>query len=200
MYAYFDIDEHIMLRLERLIRQGKIATIREKRAIPVEMGLADEGEKYPHDGIVDFINNRIDPTTGTLQIRGVFSNPGLNTTHLRLLAPGMFVRIRLPIGDPHPAILVPRAAICSDQGKKYLLVVNDEDVAEYRPVTLGPQQPGGLQVVIPVGMVRTKAGLRSAEAEGLPGKATSQSIRADDWIIVDGLQQAQPGIKVETHK
>jgi multidrug efflux system membrane fusion protein len=199
IYAYFDIDEHTMLRVERLIREGKIATIREKRAIPVEMGLADESEEYPHDGVVDFVNNRIDPATGTLQIRGVFSNPSLNTRNLRLLKPGMFVRIRLPTGGPHRAIVVPQAAICSDQGKKYLLAVHD-GVVEYRPVTLGAQQPEGLQVAIPVAMVRTETGLRAAESEGPPGKATTQSIEPHTWIIVGGLQQVRPGMKVEMRK
>ena len=201
IYAYFDIDEHTMLQVERLLQEGKITAVREGREIPVEMGLADEGEKYPHEGTIDFINNRIDPTTGTLQIRGVFANPKLNAEKkkLRLLSPGMFVRIRLPIGDPYKALLVPQAAICNDQGKKYLLVVNAKNTVEYRPITLGPEQPGGLQVVLPVNMVHTPKGLAPAKAEGLPNKDTVASLKADDRVIVAGVQRVRPGIKVQAN-
>ena len=199
IYGYFDIDEHTMLQVERLLQEGKISAVREGREIPVEMGLADEGNKYPHEGTVDFINNRIDPTTGTLQIRGVFANPRLNTAQKkrRLLSPGMFVRIRLPIGDPYQALIVPQAAICNDQGKKYLLVVNAKNTVEYRPITLGPEQPGGLQVVLPVAMVHTKEDLAPAKAAGLPDKNTVASLKADDLIIVAGVQRAKPGMKVQ---
>ena len=82
------------------------------------MALADEGDEFPHQGTVDFINNRISPTTGTLEIRGVFDNPLLSDNETRMFKPGMFVRIRVPVGDPFEAVLVPQAAIGTDQGRQ----------------------------------------------------------------------------------
>jgi len=196
MYAYFDIDEHTLLRIERLIQQGKVNRRDEKEGFSVELGLADEGNRYPHNGRIDFINNRINPTTGTLQARGTYANPALDYKNYRLLTPGMFVRVRLPIGEPHSAILVPQAAIGTDQGKKYLLVVNDQNVVEYRPVTLGAQQPDTFQVVLPVKMIRTKDGLRPAD-ENLPThEKTVDSIASTDRIILLGLQRVHAGMKV----
>ena len=95
------------------------------------------------------MNNQIDPTTGTLQVRGVIKNP--KPEHgPRVFAPGMFLRVRLPIGEEHPALLVPQAAIGTDQGQKFVLVVNAENMVEFRPIKVGEEQAGGMQVAIPV--------------------------------------------------
>ncbi len=108
----------------------------------------------------------------------------------------MFVRIRLPIGSPHEAILVPQDAVGTDQGKKYLKVVGDKNVVEYRPITLGAQQPDGLQVVIPAKMVRTKDGLRQADKKTSAGGKTIDSIKLGERIIVGGLQFVHAGMHV----
>ncbi|NLE36421.1 MAG: efflux RND transporter periplasmic adaptor subunit, partial [Pirellulaceae bacterium] len=187
MYAYFDIDEYVMLRVMRLIKEGQITQSNEKDGLPIEMGLADEGELYPHQGRIDFINNRMDPTTGTLQIRGTFANPTLGFKNLRILTPGMFVRVRLPIGPAHDALLVPEAAICADQGKKYVLVVGADNLVEYRPITLGARQPDAMQAIIPVKMIRTKDGLRRADEQDGSHDKMFDSLTADDRVIVDGL-------------
>ena len=103
MYAYFDVDEHTLLRVERLMREGKIRTVREGGAIPVEMGLADEGDRYPHKGKIDFVDNRIDPTTGTLQVRGEFANPPSGSGKSRLLKPGLTAWCyAIPMGVHYP--------------------------------------------------------------------------------------------------
>ena len=196
MYAYFDIDEQTLLGIQRAIEQGQIDRKEEQEGFPVEMGLADEGNRYPHAGRIDFVNNQIDPSTGTIQFRGTFPNPPLNYKHRRQLTPGMFVRIRLPMGSPHDAILVPQKAIGTDQGKKYLKVVNEKDVVEYRTIELGAQQPDGLQVVIPVKMIRTKTGMRPADKNAPPGEKTFDSIRLGERIIVGGLQFVQAGMHV----
>ena len=78
----------------------------------------------------------------------------------RVLRPGMFVRIRLPMGEPHPAMLLPESAISTDQGAKFVLVVNDKGIVEFRPVTLGSREPGGWQVVEPVKIMRDQQGIR----------------------------------------
>jgi WD40 repeat protein len=113
IYAYFDVDEPTVLRVRRAIERGEIKPRPGRTGFPVLMGLQDEKD-YPHQGTVDFVNNAVNPSTGTLALRGVFANPQ-PASGVRLLQPGMFVRIRLPIGDPKPRLLVIDRAIGSDQ-------------------------------------------------------------------------------------
>ena len=87
-------------------------------------------------GIINFSNNQLNPNTGSIAVRGVFANPK-PPNGVRLMSPGMFVRIRLPLGPPHPALLVIDRAIQSDQGQKYVYVVNAENKTEYRQVVTG---------------------------------------------------------------
>ncbi len=129
MYAYFDIDERTMLQIRRLVRAGKLKSVQAGDA-KVLMGLADE-EGFPHVGTINFIDNQVDGPTGTLRFRGVFPNPD------RILSPGLFVRIRMPLGDPHPSLLVSERALGSDQGQKFLYVLNDKDEVTYRDVEVG---------------------------------------------------------------
>jgi multidrug efflux system membrane fusion protein len=133
------------------------------------MGLADE-EGFPHVGYINFANNVVNASTGTITVRGVFENPATPSTR-RLLKPGMFVRVRFPNGEPHPALLVSEKALGTDQGRKYLLVVNDKNIVEYRPVTTGPLQDDGLRVI--------ETGLKVGER-----------------MIVSGLQFARPKAEV----
>ncbi len=171
MYAYFDVDEPTLLRVRRAINEGKIKPLLDG-VMPVLMGLQGE-DGFPHRGEINFVNNQVNPTTGSISVRGVFANPKpLNG--VRLLSPGMFVRIRLPIGQPHPALLVIDRAIASDQGLKYVYVVDAENKAQYRRITTGALQPDGLRVV-----------------EGL---------RPDDWVVVGGLQQVRPRIQIRPDK
>ena len=95
MYAYFDVDEPTLLRSARRSSTGRSSYQRGGR-LPVDMGLQGE-EGFPHVGIVNFVNNQVNPATGSISVRGVFSNPVLKED-VRLLSPGMFVRIHLPIG------------------------------------------------------------------------------------------------------
>ena len=193
IYAYFDIDEVTLLRAQQLVKAGKIEANPQGVRLPVQVGLANEGHNYPHQGEVDFINNQIDPTTGTLELRGVFSNPLLTEKGPRQFKPGEFVRIRLPLGPPYEGLIVPQAAIGSDQGNKYLLTVNKESIVEYSPVTLGPEQPGGRQVVVPATIQRTPLGVRFPAA-GEPGEP---SLTVDSVVISEGLQRVRPGSKVD---
>jgi membrane fusion protein, multidrug efflux system len=169
MYVYFDIDERTVLRVRGLINQGKIAANRAPEEIKVLMGLQSE-TGYPHEGYVNFINNTVDPFTGTITLRGVFANP-LPVRGVRTLSPGMFVRVRVPLGNPHQALLVNDRAIGTDQGLKYVYVVGAENKIEYRRVTLGALQDDGLRVV--------EDGIESVE-----------------WVVVSGLQQVRPNLVV----
>jgi membrane fusion protein (multidrug efflux system) len=131
------------------------------------MGLADE-EGYPREGVLDFAESGVDPDTGTLQLRGSFPNPSATA---RLL-PGLFARIRVPIAERADMPLVADRAIGADQSGSYVLVVDPQDaVVEKRNVRLG-QLVDGLRVI-------------------------EEGIGPDEWVVVNGLQRARPGAKVD---
>ncbi len=132
MYAYFDVDERTVLRVRQLIREGKAPSVRDGE-VPVLLGLAtDEG--FPHQGTINFVDNQVNPKTGTLRLRGVFPNQG------EALLPGLFVRV--PIGEAHRALLVTERAIDNDQGQKILYVVNDKNEVVSRPISVGALHDG----------------------------------------------------------
>jgi RND family efflux transporter MFP subunit len=139
MYVYFDVDERTLLLIRHWMREGKIRGVDEK-GMEVKMGLADE-EDFPHKGTIDFMDNKLDPGTGTLRLRGVFRNP-----EPHVLYPGLFVRLRIQIGNKHPAVLVAERALGTDQGQKFVYLVNDENKVEYKSVRLGSLHDG-LRVV-----------------------------------------------------
>jgi RND family efflux transporter MFP subunit len=163
MYVYFDMDERTVLRVRQLIRERKASPSRETEW-PVWLGLATE-EGFPHRGTINFEDNQVNPRTGTLRVRGVFPNKD------ELLSPGLFARVRVPIGRAHRALLVTDRAIDTDQGQKVLYIVNEKNEVVSRAI-----RPGALQ-----------HGLREV-AEGL---------EAGERVIVSGLQQVRPGLTVE---
>lgn len=134
MYAYFDVDEGTLLRVRELIRTGKIASARDA-AVPLQLGLANE-DGYPHHGIIHFVDNQVNPQTGTLRVRGVFPNEN------HILVPGLFVRVRVRVGAPHQALLVTERAISANLDQKVLYVVNDKNEVISRPVSLGTLHDG----------------------------------------------------------
>jgi multidrug efflux system membrane fusion protein len=172
VYAYFDLDEATLLRIRMAINAGKIKRY-EKGKVPVFMGLQNE-EGYPHQGTVNFVNNQVNPTTGSISVRAVFPNPQPKDG-ARLLSPGMFVRIRLPIGQPHSALLVIDRAVASDQGLKYVYVIDADNKVQYRRVTVGSLQSDGLRVI-------------------------SDGLKSDDWVVVGGLPQLRPRMLVQLEK
>jgi multidrug efflux system membrane fusion protein len=168
MYAYCDMDEVTLLRIVRAVKVGNAKPLAQGQ-IPVFMGLQDE-DGYPHRGTIDFVDNQINPTTDTIRVRGVFPNPKTPQGG-RLLAPGMFVRLRLPLGAPHAALLVTDRAIGSDQGQRFLYVVDAQNKVQYRRVKTGALQEDGLRVI----------------ADGL---------KAGDSVVVGGLARLRPGLTV----
>src|SRR6478736_8634106 len=125
----FTMDETSYLRFIRLAGDGEAAN----RGInaPVELKLIDE-PKFAHEGKMDFVDNAIDRGSGTIRTRAEFPNPN------GILAPGMFARIQVPVRSPNEALLVPDAAIGTEQVRKFVLVVDGENVARPKYVTLGP--------------------------------------------------------------
>ncbi|MDJ0855615.1 MAG: efflux RND transporter periplasmic adaptor subunit [Desulfobacterales bacterium] len=135
MYAYFNINER------DLLRYGENRRDRGEDWVPVfELGLANE-KGYPHKGRLDYIDNRVDETTGTITVRGVFPNA------TGRMVPGLFARIRIPDPTRQEALLVPENALGRDQRGTFLLVANSEDVVEYRLLQIGAQIDGGLRIV-----------------------------------------------------
>jgi RND family efflux transporter MFP subunit len=163
IFAYFEVDERTLLMMRRYVQQGKIKT-GDERQVPVLMGLADE-QGFPHSGTVNFVDNRLDVATGTLQVRGIFENQS------HMLSPGLFVRVRLPIGDPYDAVLIDEQALGTDQGQKFVYVVDNENKAQYRRVQVGKLQ-NGQRVVL--------KGLTEGER-----------------VVVSGLQRVRPGAEVD---
>ena len=138
MYAYFDVDEHTALRVRQLVREGKADSPRDG-GFPVSLGLANE-EGFPHEGTINFVDNQVNPKTGTIHVRGVFANKD------QVLLPGFFARVRVPIGRPHKALLISDRALDNDQGQKILYVVDEKNEVVARPVQVGALH-GGLREI-----------------------------------------------------
>jgi multidrug efflux system membrane fusion protein len=203
MHVYFDMDEPTLLRIRKAINDGTIQRPPDGQ-FPVLMALQGE-ERYTHQGTVNFFNNQVNATTGSISVRADFPNPRpagrgqvaglfglvsptagsslwpealaatglgeLGRTGERLLSPGMFVRVRFPIGQPHQALLVIDRAIVSDQGLKYVYVFDKKDnKVQYRPVKTGPLQEDGLRVI--------------------------EGVKPDEDVVVGNLLQIRPHAEV----
>lgn len=138
IYAYFEGDEQTYLKYDELNRRGERVSSRVRRN-PIYLGLSNE-EGYPHKGYVDFVDNALNPQTGTITARAVFDNKE------RRFTPGLFARLKLVGSGTYTAILVNDKAIGTDQSKKFVLVVGADNKAMYREVKLGPVIDG-LRVV-----------------------------------------------------
>lgn len=137
MHVSFQMGERTLLRIRRTAIEGRIKNL-EDGGLPMSIGLQDESG-YPHQGKVSYIGEQIDPNTGTVSVRGVFSDPSLDNYN-RLLIPGMFVRVRLQIGKPHQAILV--RMIGTDGGDYFLYVLGTNNTVDRRKVTTGGSENG----------------------------------------------------------
>lgn len=130
IYVYFDVDERRLIRHLKMISDKNLTPERIKEAkMTVDLGLSDTTD-YPFHGSIDFADNQVDASTGTMKVRGVFENPK------RLLTPGLFARVRIPETAPHQAVLIPDMAILTDQNLKYVWTVNAGKVAR-RNIKLG---------------------------------------------------------------
>ena len=139
MYLYFDSDEQTYLRYSGRAAAAGNRGWRDAR-FPVYLGLANE-TGFPHEGRLDFVDNRIDPASGTIRTRAIFSNRD------RRFTPGLFARVRLVGSQRAPALLVRDAAVGTDQDRKFLLVLGKGDSLQYRPVELGRLSDDGLRIV-----------------------------------------------------
>ncbi len=138
VYVYFEGDEQTYLRYKAMGRSGQREGGRVAR-YPVRVGLAGE-DGYPHEGELDFVDNRVDPATGTIRARALVPNPE------RILTPGLFARVQLLAGNPFEAMLIDDRAVLTDQNRKFVYIVGDDGTAQRRDVRLG-RMIEGLRVV-----------------------------------------------------
>ncbi|GLQ31106.1 efflux RND transporter periplasmic adaptor subunit [Litoribrevibacter albus] len=162
VYAYFDADENTYLKYTRLAKEGSRADDRESHN-PVFMALANESD-YPHQGHIDFVDNRINPATGTIRGRAVFQNES------GLFTPGLFTRLQLIGSASYQGILIDDKAIGTDLNNKFVLVLDQNNTVQYRPVTLG-EKVNGLRII-------------------------SDGLHPGERIVVKGLQRVRPGTPV----
>jgi RND family efflux transporter MFP subunit len=163
LHVYFEANERDYLKYVRLAKSGARPSSRDFKN-PVYVGTADE-EGFPHEGYMDFVDNQIDRGTGTIQGRAIVPNPD------GLLAPGLFVRLRLIGSGVYKALLIPDEAVLSDQATKFVWVVDDQNKVRYRQVKIGTLHDG-LRVV-------------------------TDGLTTGDRVIIHGIQRARPDIVVE---
>ena len=163
IYVNFNVNEQDVLRIRAAAAQ-KGLTSKDLKETPIEVGLQTEAG-YPHKGKLDYAAPTINQATGTLAVRGVLTNAD------RVLLPGYFVRVRVPLDEQKDALLVPDVALGSDQGGRYVLVVNGENVVEQRTVQTGAVD-GDLRVI-------------------------ENGLKPDDRVVIAGLLRAIPGQKVD---
>jgi RND family efflux transporter MFP subunit len=163
IYVTFNVNEQDVLRIRaQAARKG--LTANDLKQIPIEVGLQSESG-YPHAGKLDYAAPTVNQSTGTLAVRGVLANAD------RVLLPGYFVRVRVPLDQQQGALLVPDVALGSDQAGRYLLVVTGENMVEQRKVQIGPLE-GDLRVI-------------------------ESGLKPDDRVVITGLLRAIPGQKVD---
>src|SRR5262249_32053818 len=130
IYVNFSLSSRDALRLRKIAEAARVTAGQGK--VAVHAGLENKKD-WPHLGTIDFANSSVDSSTGTVQLRAIFKNED------KALFPGLFVRIRIPLGEPAPTLVVPNTALSTDQVGDYLLIVNAQNVVERRNVTLGPR-------------------------------------------------------------
>lgn len=171
VYVYFTLSEPQFLSIRRSNARpgvpGSTADLTYLSSIAVDIGLQDE-EGYPHKGHLDYVSPQVDPSTGTITVRAIFDNKD------NALLPGLFVRVKGPIGHLDKALLTRNDAIGTSQEGSYVLVVGADNVVQRKIVKTGQRQ--GQLVIIESGLD--------------PG----------DWVVTEGVQQAFPGAKVEPQR
>jgi RND family efflux transporter MFP subunit len=163
IYVNFNVNEQDVLKVRAEARRRGMSPA-DLTKLPIQIGLQTE-QGYPHQGNLDYAAPTVNQSTGTLAVRGVIPNPD------RVLLPGFFVRVRVPVAQEQSALLVPDTALGSDQSGRYVLVVTKENTIEQRKVQVGPIE-GTLRVI-------------------------EDGLKADDRVVIAGLLRAIPGQKVD---
>jgi RND family efflux transporter MFP subunit len=162
VYVYATLDEAAYLRLTHFQSRGQLP-LDDRGKLPIQMELTDE-EGFPRSGWIESLDNRINADTASLMMRAVFPNPDGRLT------PGLFARVQIPLSPRHPALLISESAVGTDQGQRFVLVVDKEDKVQYRKVALGATIDGK--------------------------RIVSDGIAPEDKVIIDGIARVRPGMKV----
>lgn len=171
IHAVFTIDDATFQRVVRLVRAGEIP-LDQAGKIAIQMYPAGDENQPAIAGRIDFVDNEVDHETASIGLRAVFANPFDFTAGVPpLIKPGLFVRVKIPVGEPVDRILVNERAIGVDQDYRFVYVVDEQNTIRYRRVQLGQRQSDGLQVV-------------------------SQGLADTDRIVVSNLQSCRPGLTV----
>jgi RND family efflux transporter MFP subunit len=192
MYIYFDVDERTAIAIRKLIDEGKMTS---PSGIAINYALADE-EGYPRTANVNFVDNQINMATGTWRLRALIEKPD------PCLLPNMFLRVRVPIGQPYDTLLVAERALGSDQGQKFLYVINGENKAEYRQVVCGPlldqmraitSGVGPKDRIVVNGLQRIRGGqLVAPQEEKKKVDAKKEEVKKDKQVAAQAAAQATP--------
>jgi len=166
IHIYFDISENNYIKYKRLAERGALAS-NDKGGADVHVSLPDEAT-FAHRGKLDFVDNRLDPGTATMRARAILANAD------QMFSPGMFARVRLAGSPLKSTVLLPDAAIGTDQANKFVLIVAEDGTVSRRNIQLGPLYQG-LRVV-------------------------RSGVEAQDWVVTSGLQRARPGQKVTANR
>jgi membrane fusion protein, multidrug efflux system len=169
IYVTFNIDERASQRYLKIAaqrRDGKQEVPLRELEIPFYFGL-DTEKGYPHKGILNFVNNRVDAATGTIEVRGLADNKE------GMFVPGSRLRVRVPVSDPYPATLVPDVAVNTDQKQKYLLLVDEDKIVKRQNVELGRLLDDGMRAI------------------------QTPKLKVDAWIIVEGMERARLNYPVQ---
>ncbi len=164
IHAYFDVDEESLLDYRSRTRAGDVRSAREA-SIPVQLGLANDKD-FPYSGTIDFVNNVTDANTGNTRIRAQFSNLS------GALSPGLFARIRAPFSAEYSAVLIPTRALAMDQQGRFIMVVDENNVAHRRSVQIGTTRDSMTVIV--------------------------RGVQAEEQVVVSGLQKIRDGVTVRT--
>jgi RND family efflux transporter MFP subunit len=178
MYCYVDVDENSVLKYQKLRSEGKLASIY-KGKVPCYMGLADE-TGFPHEGYIDFVDNHIDPSTGTQRVRGVLENKD------GMLIPGLFARLRVPGSGQYKAMLIPDTAVGNDQDQRSVLVVDKDNKVEPRRVMVGALF-GNLRAIVS-GLQPDDLVIINGQMHARPGAVvapTEQPIKVDEAAFIN---------------
>ncbi|WP_225764591.1 efflux RND transporter periplasmic adaptor subunit [Inquilinus sp. Marseille-Q2685] len=163
IYFVFDMSERDFVAYGRAVKSGDLRSIRD-RDVPIEARLQDD-DGWPYQGTMSFVDNRLESGAGTIRARAVLANSDL------FITPGQFGRLRLASSGEHDALLVPEAALLTDQASRIVLTVAEDDTLRATPVRLGARLPGGLRVV-------------------------ESGLKAEDRVVINGLLRARAGQKV----
>jgi multidrug efflux system membrane fusion protein len=192
IYVYFDAPEPDVIEYQRsqgsLIKTGSAAPSLAEAKFPLEVAVATE-KGFPHHGAINFRENRVDPGTGTVRVRGELPNAE------RILYPGLFARVRVPSGDAQPRLSIPEAALMTGQEGRYVYVVKPDDTVDKRLVVVGAlleeSRQGGS-----AGWKLVGPGPADKPKPVTSMVAVDKGLGPADRVIVDGLQRARPGAPV----